>query len=151
MQFEEQKEQVATEQILRVVFLDVEQPTPVSSQLILTSYSPFVFTNIHRELSISLTVIRFCQALEKLKRQLAEAEAALESRKKPSEDTGPRIIGEGLVIDEWVRALVQNHTFLKTKPSFSPFSIIIITLFLFFISLVLAERTKRTLFSPTAK
>lgn len=42
------------------------------------------------------------KALEKLKRQLAEAEAALEARKKPPEDTGPRIVGEGLVIDEWV-------------------------------------------------
>ncbi|GMP74905.1 hypothetical protein CsSME_00032168 [Camellia sinensis var. sinensis] len=66
--FDEQKDQVAVEQILRVVFLDVERPTP---------------------------------ALEKLKRQLAEAEAALEARKKPPEDTGPKIIGEGLVIDEW--------------------------------------------------
>ncbi|KAA8519893.1 hypothetical protein F0562_014197 [Nyssa sinensis] len=56
------------EQILRVVFLDAERPSP---------------------------------ALEKLKRQLAEAEAALEARKKPPEDTGPKIIGEGLVIDEW--------------------------------------------------
>lgn len=44
----------------------------------------------------------FVKALEKLKRQLAEAEAALEARKKPPEDTGPRIVGEGLVIDEWV-------------------------------------------------
>lgn len=43
--------------------------------------------------------------MEKLKRQLAEAEAALEARKKPPEDTGPRIVGEGLVIDEWVRRL----------------------------------------------
>ncbi|CAL5409741.1 unnamed protein product [Camellia sinensis] len=66
--FDEQKDQTAVEQILRVVFLDVERPTP---------------------------------ALEKLKQQLAEAEAALESRKKPPEDTGPKIIGEGLVIDEW--------------------------------------------------
>ncbi|WRX15212.1 Major sperm protein (MSP) domain - like 4 [Theobroma cacao] len=40
-------------------------------------------------------------ALEKLKRQLAEAEAALEARKRPPEETGPRIVGEGLVIDEW--------------------------------------------------
>jgi hypothetical protein len=54
---------------LRVVFLDVERPSP---------------------------------ALEKLKRQLAEAEAALETRKKPPVDTGPRVVGEGLVIDEWV-------------------------------------------------
>ncbi|KAB1209972.1 Vesicle-associated protein 4-2 [Morella rubra] len=66
--FDEQRDQVAVEQILRVVFLDPERPNP---------------------------------AMEKLKRQLAEAEAALEARKKPPEDTGPRIVGEGLVIDEW--------------------------------------------------
>lgn len=66
--FDEQKDQVAVEQILRVIFLDVERPSP---------------------------------AFEKLKRQLAEADAALEARKKPAEDTGPKIIGEGLVIDEW--------------------------------------------------
>ncbi|KAK9285182.1 hypothetical protein L1049_024369 [Liquidambar formosana] len=66
--FDEQKDQVAVEQILRVFFLDPERPSP---------------------------------ALEKLKRQLAEAEAALEAHKKPPEVTGPRIVGEGLVIDEW--------------------------------------------------
>lgn len=66
--FDEQKDQIAVEQILRVVFLDVEHPTP---------------------------------ALEKLNRMLAEAEDELESRKKPPEDSGPKIIGEGLVIDEW--------------------------------------------------
>ncbi|KAH7662329.1 Vesicle-associated membrane-protein-associated protein [Dioscorea alata] len=66
--FDEQKDQVAVEQILRVVFLDVDRPSP---------------------------------QLEKLKRLLAEAEAALETRKKPPEDTGPRIASEGLVIDEW--------------------------------------------------
>ncbi|KAK7362959.1 hypothetical protein VNO77_05084 [Canavalia gladiata] len=66
--FDEQKDQVAVEQILRVVFLDPERPSP---------------------------------ALEKLNRQLAEADAALEARKKPAEDAGPKIIGEGLVIDEW--------------------------------------------------
>lgn len=43
------------------------------------------------------------QAMEKLKRQLAEAEAADEARKKPSAtETGPRVVGEGLVINEWV-------------------------------------------------
>ncbi|KAK6154682.1 hypothetical protein DH2020_008930 [Rehmannia glutinosa] len=52
--FDENKDEVAVEQILRVVFLDVEHPSP---------------------------------ALEKLKRQLVEAEADLEARKKPSEDT----------------------------------------------------------------
>lgn len=47
--------------------------------------------------------------MEKLKRQLADADAALEARKKPPEDAGPKIIGEGLVIDEWVRTLFTNH------------------------------------------
>jgi len=40
--------------------------------------------------------------MDKLKRQLAEADAASEARKKPPEETGPKIAGEGLVIDEWV-------------------------------------------------
>ncbi|KAE9593036.1 hypothetical protein Lal_00029381 [Lupinus albus] len=66
--FDEQRDQVSVEQILRVVFLDPEHSSP---------------------------------AMDKLKRQLAEAEAALEARKKPPEETGPRIAGEGLVIDEW--------------------------------------------------
>ncbi|KAK2998926.1 hypothetical protein RJ639_023675, partial [Escallonia herrerae] len=66
--FDEQKDQVAVEQILRVVFLDAERPSP---------------------------------ALEKLNRQLAEAEAELEVHRKRPEDSGPRVVGEGLVIDEW--------------------------------------------------
>ncbi|ESQ55230.1 hypothetical protein EUTSA_v10025857mg [Eutrema salsugineum] len=66
--FDEQKDDVSKEQILRVIFLDPERPNP---------------------------------ALEKLKRQLAEADAAVEARKKPPEETGPKMIGEGLVIDEW--------------------------------------------------
>lgn len=49
----------------------------------------------------------FIKILEKLKRQLADADAALEERKKPAEDAGPKIIGEGLVIDEWVRMLFE--------------------------------------------
>lgn len=44
----------------------------------------------------------YCKALEKLNRQLVEAEAAVEASKKPPENTGSKIIGEGLVIDEWV-------------------------------------------------
>ncbi|XP_020576755.1 vesicle-associated protein 4-2-like [Phalaenopsis equestris] len=66
--FEEHKEQILVEQILKVVFLDVGRPNP---------------------------------QLEKLKHRLAEADAALEARKKPAENSGPRIVGEGLVIDEW--------------------------------------------------
>lgn len=64
------------------------------------------------------------QALEKLKRQLDEAEAAVEARKKPPPETGPRVVGEGLVIDEWVK---DNYTYITCKifglfivvPSFS--------------------------------
>ncbi|CAH2071689.1 unnamed protein product [Thlaspi arvense] len=43
--------------------------------------------------------------MEKLKSQLAEADAADEARKKkaPEVISGPNLIGEGLVIDEWVR------------------------------------------------
>ncbi|KAJ8761682.1 hypothetical protein K2173_004458 [Erythroxylum novogranatense] len=66
--FDEQRDLVILEQILRVVFLDPERPSP---------------------------------ALGKLKHQLEDADAAVEARKKPPEDAGPKIIGEGLVIDEW--------------------------------------------------
>lgn len=54
----------------------------------------------------------FLKALEKLKRQLADADAAVAARKKPPEDTGPRIIGEGLVIDEWVRYLKASELYI---------------------------------------
>lgn len=68
--FEEQKDHVSEEQVMRVVFLDPENPNPM---------------------------------MEKLKSQLAEADAADEARKKAPEviSTGPKPIGEGLVIDEW--------------------------------------------------
>ncbi|CAI9090379.1 OLC1v1025144C2 [Oldenlandia corymbosa var. corymbosa] len=67
--FDEQKDQVAVEQILRVVFLEPD---------------------------------RQCPAMEKLKRQLAEAEAELEVRKKPIEIKAPKVLGQGPAIDEWV-------------------------------------------------
>ncbi|CAA0393628.1 unnamed protein product [Arabidopsis thaliana] len=67
--FEEQKDNVSEEQVMRVVFLDPENPNSM---------------------------------MEKLKSQLAEADAADEARKKASEGiVGPKPIGEGLVIDEW--------------------------------------------------
>uniref|UniRef100_A0A1J3IMW9 Vesicle-associated protein 4-3 n=1 Tax=Noccaea caerulescens TaxID=107243 RepID=A0A1J3IMW9_NOCCA len=68
--FEEQKDHVSEEQVMRVVFLDPENPNSM---------------------------------MEKLKNQLAEADAADEARKKPPEGISvPKpIIGEGLVIDEW--------------------------------------------------
>ncbi|CAK9160188.1 unnamed protein product [Ilex paraguariensis] len=52
-------------------------------------------------LAVFLDVERQCPALEKLKRQLAEADATAETRKKPLVDTGPQVVGDGLVIDEW--------------------------------------------------
>lgn len=58
--------------------------------------------------------------MEKLKRQLAEAEAALESRKKPPEETGPRIVGEGLVIDEWVNLLTSKFFWANQFPLMFP-------------------------------
>lgn len=53
-------------------------------------------------LVMTMLLIGLLKALEKLKRQLAEADAALEARKRPTPDTGLRVGGEGLVIDEWV-------------------------------------------------
>lgn len=51
--------------------------------------------------------------LEKLKKALAEADAALETRKKPSANAGAQTVGEGLVIDEWKerreKYLAQQH------------------------------------------
>lgn len=66
--FDEQKDHVAVEQILQVVFVDPEHSNP---------------------------------ALEKVFRQLAEAEAATEMRQKPAEETESKIVGGGLVLDEW--------------------------------------------------
>ncbi|KAL4554968.1 hypothetical protein LXL04_037578 [Taraxacum kok-saghyz] len=50
---------------------------------------------------IFLNAERPTPALEKLKHQLAEAEAELETRKKPQVETGPKAVEQGLVIDEW--------------------------------------------------
>ncbi|XP_076930722.1 vesicle-associated protein 4-1-like [Bidens hawaiensis] len=66
--FDEQKDEVVVERILKVIFLNADRSTP---------------------------------ALEKLKHQRAEAEAELELRKKPPVATGPKVVGQGLVIDEW--------------------------------------------------
>jgi hypothetical protein len=73
--------------------------------------------NIKTENRPSESSRKFCfvsfKALEKLKRQLAEAEAELEARKKPPEDAGPRVVGEGLVIDEWVRSWTFGVPFIS--------------------------------------
>ncbi|KAK0579044.1 hypothetical protein LWI29_020113 [Acer saccharum] len=78
--FDEQKDQVPSEQILQVVFLDPGRSDP---------------------------------ALEKLKRYLTEADAAVVARKKPPEEAGPRIIGEGLVIDEWEISQIGEQNIVK--------------------------------------
>lgn len=70
--------------------------------LLVYSVNMYEYHYLETNVLISKLFVFCCKALEKLKRQLAEAEAAVESRKKPPEDTGPKIIGEGLVIDEWV-------------------------------------------------
>ncbi|KAI4321894.1 hypothetical protein MLD38_035221 [Melastoma candidum] len=72
--FDELKDQVKVEQVLRVVFLDVKRPSP---------------------------------AMDKLKCQLAEAEAALETRKKPLVEKMRCVVGDRLVIDEWKERRVK--------------------------------------------
>lgn len=47
--------------------------------------------------------------MEKLKHQLAEAESSIDTRKKPPATTGPPVVGEGLVIDEWVSKLIHSR------------------------------------------
>ncbi|KAG9153832.1 hypothetical protein Leryth_005951 [Lithospermum erythrorhizon] len=50
---------------------------------------------------MSKKIIGASSALEKLKRQLEEAEAAIKAPKKPPAENGSRVGGGGLVIDEW--------------------------------------------------
>ncbi|KAG4971548.1 hypothetical protein JHK85_037969 [Glycine max] len=72
-------------------------------------YVPEMFDELKDQVTVEqiLQVVfldpeRSCPALEKLKLQLAEADAAVvEARKRAPEDAGPKILGEGLVIDEW--------------------------------------------------
>lgn len=66
--FEEQKEFVAVERVLRVVFLDPQGQSP---------------------------------EIEKLKKRLAEAEAALQARKKPVDEKIQKTVAAGGVLDEW--------------------------------------------------
>lgn len=66
----------------------------------------------------------FFKNLEKLNLQLTEADAAVDARKKrPEDDAGPKIVGEGLGIDEWVsypnpfhisQAFISKCTFSKS-------------------------------------
>ncbi|KAG4945528.1 vesicle-associated protein 4-2-like [Glycine soja] len=71
-------------------------------------YVPEMFDELKDQVTVEqiLQVVfldpeRNCPALEKLKLQLVEADAAVEARKRAPEDAGPKILGEGLVVDEW--------------------------------------------------
>uniref|UniRef100_A0A7C9E1Z6 MSP domain-containing protein n=1 Tax=Opuntia streptacantha TaxID=393608 RepID=A0A7C9E1Z6_OPUST len=74
-----------------------------------TEYAPELFDEQKDQATVEriLRVIfldpdRPSSAMEKLKRQLAEADAAVEAQKKPpAANNGPKVVGEGLVIDEW--------------------------------------------------
>ncbi|XVE80231.1 hypothetical protein DITRI_Ditri14bG0123100 [Diplodiscus trichospermus] len=97
------------ESIIATVFKFVERPENDEAQVDLKSKVKFKIMSLKvmagvdylPELVVFLDVGRPSPALDKLRCQLAEAEAALEARKKPPPDTGPRVVGEGLVIDEW--------------------------------------------------
>jgi hypothetical protein len=135
VQFEEQKDQAVVEKILRVVFLDIENPGPVSK--LYEQYSVCVIHLIDKRCSNdNLTLIHsFSKQLEKLNNQLAEAEAALEARKKPPEENGPKIVGEGLVIDEWVCFSLSRHEmFWPSVWSMCLFLHVLISILLVFIT-----------------
>ncbi|KVI10376.1 Major sperm protein [Cynara cardunculus var. scolymus] len=106
------------ESIIATVFKFVEQPEKNEKQLDQRSkvkfkimslkvkegidYVPELVIVVERILRvIFLNAERPTPALEKLKHQLAEAEAELELRKKPQVDTSPKVVEQGLVIDEW--------------------------------------------------
>jgi len=44
---------------------------------------------------------------------LAEADAAVEARKKPPAEAGPRVVAEGLVIDEWVSIMLRMNLLIS--------------------------------------
>ncbi|CAN4096948.1 unnamed protein product [Withania somnifera] len=112
------------ESLLATVFKFIEQPennekpidqkTKVKFKIISlkvkegTDYAPELFDEQKDQVTVERTLKvvfldpeRPSPALDKLKRQLAQAEAATEAEKKPAIDTGPKVVGEGLIVDEW--------------------------------------------------
>ncbi|XP_055801999.1 vesicle-associated protein 4-1-like [Solanum dulcamara] len=112
------------ESLIATVFKFIEQPennekpidqkTNVKFKIISlkvkegTDYVPELFDEQKDQVTIERTLkVVFLDpespspALDKLKRQLAQAEAATEADKKPPVDTGPKVVGEGLIVDEW--------------------------------------------------
>ncbi|KAH0706692.1 vesicle-associated protein 4-1-like [Solanum tuberosum] len=116
---------VPGESLIATVFKFIEQPennekpivdqkTKVKFKIISlkvkegTDYVPELFDEQKDKVSIERTLKvvfldpeRPSPALDKLKRQLAQAETATEAEKKPPVDTGPNVVGEGLIVDEW--------------------------------------------------
>ncbi|KAJ8527699.1 hypothetical protein K7X08_015150 [Anisodus acutangulus] len=113
------------ESLIATVFKFIEQPennekpidqkTKVKFKIISlkvkegTDYVPELFDEQKVQVTIERTLKvlfldpeRPSPALDKLKLQLAQAEAAAtEADKKPPVDTGPKVVGEGLIVDEW--------------------------------------------------
>ncbi|XP_009613619.1 vesicle-associated protein 4-1 [Nicotiana tabacum] len=92
----------------------VDQKTKVKFKIVSlkvkegTDYVPELFDEQKDQVTVERTLRvvfldpeRPSPALDKLKRQLAQAEAAAEADKKPPVDTGPKVVGEGLIVDEW--------------------------------------------------
>jgi hypothetical protein len=123
---------VAVERILRVVFIDPQRASPVSSlwtQKCLHASEKCLWVLMallgHGK-ELTPPVVSFClwlhcfqEELERLQKRLAEAEAAEAAHKKPKEDKIPKgtLVVEGLVIDEWVIASLSILLF--TVASFS--------------------------------
>ncbi|MCD7464527.1 Vesicle-associated protein 4-1 [Datura stramonium] len=112
------------ESLIATVFKFIEQPennekpidqmTKVKFKIISlkvkegTDYVPELFDEQKDHVTIERTLKvvfldpeRPSPALDKLKCQLAQAEAATEADKKPPVDTGPKVVGECLIVDEW--------------------------------------------------
>ncbi|OIT01826.1 PREDICTED: vesicle-associated protein 4-1-like [Nicotiana attenuata] len=92
----------------------VDQKTKVKFKIVSlkvkegTDYVPELFDEQKEQVTVERTLRvvfldpeRPSPAMDKLKRQLAQAEAAAEADKKPPVDTGPKVVGEGLIVDEW--------------------------------------------------
>ncbi|CAN1347302.1 Vesicle-associated protein 4-1 [Linum perenne] len=88
------------ESLIATVFKFVEQPENDNEKQVSDQKSKDKFKIMSLKVKAGLEYVPEL-ALEKLNRQLAEAEADLEARKKAPVETGPKVIGEGLVIDEW--------------------------------------------------
>ncbi|PHT51669.1 Vesicle-associated protein 4-3 [Capsicum baccatum] len=112
------------ESLIATVFKFIEQPennekpidqkTKVKFKIVSlkvkegTDYAPELFDEQKDQVTVERTLKvvfldpeRLSPELDKLKLQLAQAEAATEAEKKPPVDTGSKVVGECLIVDEW--------------------------------------------------